>query len=83
MVVTTIVKIAKKPYEKVEEHYCPDPCPVCRRRNCIKELPLRCPHCCRLCRSDECFAAHKSVQVCQGFSLYDLGISAANAVKSF
>ena len=50
-----------KAFDHVERHKCTVRCNVCFRNECSLLNKLKCPLCNRTCRSDECFANHRSL----------------------
>lgn len=59
------------PYQRVSEHRCAEACYICMKADCSPGEPQRCEDCDRLCRSSNCFAAHKAVNGNQQLSLCD------------
>lgn len=62
----------EKPFQCREKHYCPTACPICQRTGCTPTDSVRCSDCDRLCRSKNCYDAHKAVTGKQQFSLCDI-----------
>ncbi|XP_071032985.1 uncharacterized protein [Parasteatoda tepidariorum] len=60
-----------KPFSRIEDHFCPNSCRICTRLKCEEGQKIRCVDCFRLCRSRECFNAHKSTIGLQENSLCD------------
>lgn len=61
----------ERAYDRLEDHYCPDKCNICLRSVCNPDEPKRCPECDRLCKSEDCFSAHKARSGNQEFSICD------------
>lgn len=61
----------ERAYDRLEDHYCPDKCNICLRSVCNPDEPKRCPECDRLCKSEDCFFAHKARSGNQEFSICD------------
>ncbi|XP_054709208.1 uncharacterized protein LOC129218913 [Uloborus diversus] len=59
-------------YHRREEHWCANSCRICLRKCCVSNTPERCDDCDRLCRSEECYLAHKSISGKQQLSICDL-----------
>ncbi|GIY64709.1 DNA-directed DNA polymerase [Caerostris extrusa] len=51
----------EKPYSSCESHRCPKACYICLRMSCPPGQPQRCKDCDRLCVSESCYQAHKTV----------------------
>ncbi|GIX76719.1 uncharacterized protein CEXT_762011 [Caerostris extrusa] len=54
----------EKPYSSCESHRCPKACYICLRMSCPPGQPQRCKDCDRLCVSESCYQAHKTVTGC-------------------
>lgn len=51
----------EKPYKGAVNHRCPNACHICLRIQCVPGEAHRCEDCDRLCRSEDCFEAHKAI----------------------
>ena len=49
-----------KAFQSRTSHKCNVWCNICGRNNCRLVIPLKCPDCNKVCRSQECFKTHKS-----------------------
>ena len=54
--------VCVKGFHNRDKHSCKVWCNVCGRENCTILITEKCPDCNRLCRSKECFKAHKKKQ---------------------